>query len=366
MTTKTSKILSLIRPHFHDMEGYNSAGMDFAKDDTTLFLNANENPYELDGLEGCNRYPQPQPQNLTKALADLYGVKPENLLITRGADEGIAILTRSFVEPHKDTILINPPTFGVYKTYAQTMPAKDIIQVPLLKTDGTFKLDVGGIKTALNGDHPPKLIYITNPNNPTGNVFDKGDILEIIKAAANKAAVVLDETYADFVEDCSLLNRLKDFPHLIILRTLSKSYSFAGMRVGVILSGETELIDTIRAKIMEVYPIPVATVGAAMKVLSPATLKTAKDNIAKLLSERIRLENFLKAQSYATHIFPSDVNFLMVEMQRPTEFYNFAAKNNVILRDFSSKPLTENCLRISIGTPDQNDIVMNLMKEFYG
>lgn len=358
-------ILSLIRPHYHTMRGYSSAGMEVSKDDQKTFLNANENPYELDGLGGYNRYPQPQPQKLVLKLANLYGVSPEHLIITRGADEGIALLTRTFIEPHKDSILINPPTFGVYKTYADGMPTKEIVSVPLLKTDKTFKLDVSAIKAALNNDQSPKLIYITNPNNPTGNTFDSADILEIIKAADGKAAVIVDETYAEFKENCSLIKKLEDFPHVVILRTLSKSYALAGVRIGVILSANADLIDTVRTKVMEVYPIPAPCVDAAMSALSDGNLKAAKINIQTLIAERKRMEGFLSNQSFAETLYESDTNFLLVQMSKANEFHTFAASKNVILRNFSSAPMLDNCLRISIGTPEQNDLVMNLMKEFY-
>jgi histidinol-phosphate aminotransferase len=359
-------ILDLIRPHLKDMEGYSSAGMEAGKDASKLFLNANENPYELPGLEGFNRYPEPQPPKLVQAMAQFYGVDKEGLIVTRGADEGIAILTRLFVEPGKDSILINPPTFGVYKTYANVSGGDDVISVPLLKEEGTFKLDVAGIKKALNNKNKTiKMIYITNPNNPTGNCFEGDDILDVIKAAKDKAAVILDETYAEFKPDQSLTSRLKDFPNLIILRTLSKSFALAGMRLGAILSGQKDLMDTIRTKVMEVYPIPVASVKAGLHVLSDDIMSIAQGNIQKLIDERKRMEAFLKGIKGVRHVYPSDANFLLVEMDRANDFHAYAQDRKVILRNFANKPDTKNCLRISIGMPDHNDLVMTMIKDFY-
>jgi histidinol-phosphate aminotransferase len=366
MNTDTPKITSLFRAHFQDMDGYISAGMEEQKSADKLFLNANENPYELPGLEGYNRYPEPQPHNLARAMAEFYGVETANLVITRGADEGIAMLTRLFVEPGQDKILINPPTFGVYKVYANAMPSKDIIQTPLLKNDGTFKLDVGGIKDQLDNTAHLKLIYITNPNNPTGNTFAKADIEEILNAASGKAIVVLDETYAEFAPQCSFADRLGEFPNLIILRTLSKSFSMAGMRVGAILSGVSDVIETLKTKVMEVYPIPQESAKAALHVLSPDILKQAKNNIQTLIGDRKKMEEFWAAQEGIIHVYPSDANFLLIEMLRASDFANYCKEHGVILRDFSKSPLTENALRISIGTPEQNDLVQSLYREFIG
>lgn len=162
---------NLLRPHYIDLQGYVSAGMESDKSAEKIFLNANENPYELPGLEGFNRYPEPQPKSLAAAYANAYGVKPDQIVMTRGADEAIVILTKLFCEPHKDAVLTCPPTFGMYGVDAKAMPA-DVLEVPLRKTDGTFTLDQ---KAIVNATFTPgqniKLIYICSPNNPTGTSF---------------------------------------------------------------------------------------------------------------------------------------------------------------------------------------------------
>lgn len=365
MNKKYTDILDFVRPHYRKMEGYISAGMQEAKNDQKIFLNANENPFELPGLEGANRYPEPQPPKLLEAMAGLYGVEPDHITITRGADEGIALLFKLFCNPEADDILINPPTFGVYKVYAGGMPARNIISVPLLKSNGTFALDVDGIGAALdNPDSAVKLIFLTNPNNPTGTLFDQADILRIINLAAGRAIVVLDETYAEFAKGSSLTQKLAEFDHLIILRTLSKSFSLAGMRVGAILSGVPDITQALRTKAMEIYPIPVASVQAALRVFDPDIMVIAKNNIEILINERKRLEEFLGAQSCVTTIYPSRANFLLVEMKDAAAFCAYAHSKNIIIRDFSSAPDTKNCMRLSIGTPEQNDMVMALMREF--
>jgi histidinol-phosphate aminotransferase len=355
-----SFIQSLIRPHYLGLSGYVSAGM-AGKDPACVYLNANENPYELPGLEGFNRYPEPQPPALLKAMADLYGVKPENLVISRGADEAIVVLTRLFVEPRQDAVLVTPPTFGMYKVDALAMPAANIVEVPLLKD---FQMDVPGIINAIETHPNIKLVYLTSPNNPTGNLMDEGDMLSIITAAAGKAVVVVDETYIEFTSRPSLTQKLPEFPHLIILRTLSKSFSLAGLRVGCAISGDPDFVNLMRAKGLDAYPLPVASVQAALKVCTPEMQQLATQNRQKLLEERARVEAFLKLSPHVIKAYPSDANFLLVEMKNAKEFCAFCAEHKIILRDFSTYPGTENCLRISVGLPEENDKLRDLLATF--
>lgn len=360
----TTPLLKLVRKHFKTMEGYVSAGMEMAKDDTKIFLNANENPYELPGLEGLNRYPEPQPLALLEAFARTYGVERDQIVITRGADEAIAILIRVFCEPNKDSVIITPPTFGIYGVDSRAQPA-NVIEVPLIKAQGTFTLDTEGIiKAAKEKKNKTKLVFLCSPNNPTGTSFSHETISEICEALEGEAVVILDETYAEFAEQGSMTSDLDSTPNLIILRTLSKSYAFAGMRIGCMLAADTDFIALVRTKALETYPLVRMSVEAAFHVLSPDIKPIAEANIKKLLAERTRMETELKKSAQVTHIYPSDANFLLVEMKDAHGFYEYAKKNNVILRDFSSKKGTEKCLRISIGTEKENDTVLKLLKKF--
>lgn len=366
MSTAFDKISHIIRPHFLEMQGYVSAGMLAGKDAERIFLNANENPYELPGLEGYNRYPEPQPPKLAAAMAALYGVSAEQLTITRGADEAIKLMTQITIEPFTEDLLINPPTFGIYRVDADIMPARNVISVPLLKSGGTFHLDVNGIKAAL--DDPAnkiKLIFLTSPNNPTGNNLAPEDIRAVIDHAASKSLVVLDETYAEFTDQPSFTSQIRNYPHLVILRTLSKSYSLAGMRIGCAISSVPELMQIMRTKVMETYPIARGSSEAALKVLQPEILKIARENIKKIIKERERMREFLSAHKNITTVYPSDANFLLVQMEKAHDFYNFALSKGIITRDLSGAQGTEDCIRLSIGTPEQNDLVMDLVKTFY-
>lgn len=358
------EIFKHVRDHFTQMEGYSSAGMEAGKSANKIYLNANENPYALPGLEGLNRYPEPQPLALLEAYAQNYGVENNQVVMTRGADEALVALTKVFCEPHKDQILINAPTFGMYAVDALSMPS-GVVNVPLLKKGGTFELDHEAIvKAACDPEQHVKMVFLCSPNNPTGGSFSHEIISEICEAVEEHAVVVLDETYAEFSEQGSMVADLESTPNLIILRTLSKSYSFAGMRMGCMLCGDTKFINLVKTKVLDAYPLPRMSIEAAFHVLSPEVKAVAEENIQKILSERKRVEAALSKIDKIVHVYPSDANFLLFEMERAGEFCKFAAEHNIIIRDFSTKTGTENCLRLSIGLPEENDQVLDLLKKF--
>ena len=286
--------------------------------------------------------------------------------MTRGADEAIVILTKLFCEPHKDAVLICPPTFGMYGVNANACPAK-LVEAPLIRDNGTFVLNTNAI-IEKGKSEGVKLVYICSPNNPTATSFDQAEILSIISALEGHAVVILDETYAEFSKQGSMASKLVDHPNLIILRTLSKSYSMAGQRMGCFMSADTDFIALAIEKALDAYPLPHTSVDASLHVLSDEIRPIAKDNIEKILNERDRLIPLLNEIESITHVYPSDANFLLVEMDNgeksAANFIAFAAENGVIIRDFSSKPGTENCIRLTIGTPAQNDLVLKLLENF--
>lgn len=254
--------------------------------------------------------------------------------------------------------MINPPTFGMYGVDARAMPAQ-VIEVPLLREGSTFCLDTDAIIAAAD---QAKLIFICSPNNPTGTSFSHDEIAAICDAVAGKAAVVLDETYAEFAAQDSMAERLEALPNLIILRTLSKSYALAGMRMGCLLSGDTAFVSLVKSKALDAYPLPLESINAAL--LAIAQKDVAMSNIETLIAERKRLEVALENNNLVKTIFESDANFLLVEMNRAAEFVKFCASQNLILRDFSTKPETQNCIRISISTATENDKVLALLEAF--
>lgn len=349
----------LIRQHYIDLKGYVSAGMQADKSQDKIFLNANENPYELPGMAGFNRYPEPQPKALLQAYAGLYDVRSDQIIMTCGADEGIDILLKLFVEPHTDSIVISAPTFGMYAIGARALPA-DVVDVPLLKVDGTYKLDVAGLIAAAQRPEA-KLVFVCSPNNPTATSFDAADIQAVIEGCAEHAVVVLDETYIELAQAESLTKKIEDYPHLVVLRTLSKSYSMAGLRMGALISADTDFIELVRTKALRVYPLPVPVVQAVLKAFEGPISEQGAAHIEKLLSERARLEAAFKASEKVVHVYPSDANFLLVEFKDPAGYMQACAAKDIILRDFSLDPATKNCLRISVGTPEQNDLLINVL-----
>lgn len=353
-----------IRPHYLSMKGYSSAGMESNRAEEQVFLNANENPYPLPGLEGLNRYPEPQPLALLEAFAKNYGVQNNQIAITRGADEAISVLMRTFCEPHKDRVLITPPTFGIYGVDAQAMPC-ETLSVPLVRKNGTFLLDHKNIiAKAKDPKNNVKLVFLCSPNNPSGTSFSHDIIGEICEELEGYAIVVLDEAYAEFSKLGSFVGDMATYPNVIILRTLSKAYALAGMRMGCMLCADTDFVALVQAKVMETYPLPCLSIEAAFHALSPEIQEIAAENISKILVERDRCAKDLATVNHVKYIYPSDANFLLFEMENAASFCAFCKDSGVHLRDFSTALGAAGCVRFSIGTPEENDLVLALLEKF--
>jgi histidinol-phosphate aminotransferase len=338
---------SLLRAHVADAPRYVSAAMAADKDADLTFLNANENPYELPGLEGLNRYPQPQPPKLLRALAALYGVPPECVMVGRGEDEAIQVLTRLLCEPHRDAIVQHPPTFGMYAVDAGLMPAR-VVDVPLINTGTTFALDEAGVVEAGRG---AKIVYICSPNNPTGTSFPHAQIRRIARALEGHALVVVDEAYAEFSAQGSLAPHLAAHPNMAILRTLSKAYSLTAARVGALLCADADFIALCAAKGLDAYPLPRPSIAAAMTALSDNVQGVARANIRAILAERDRFREAIRPLPAVGTIYDSDANYLLLEIVRAKEFWQHCFEAGIVLRDLSDKPGLDGTLRISIGTP---------------
>lgn len=355
-----------IRPHYQTMSGYVSAGMETGKDEKLVFMNANESHYVLDDLKGYNFYPEPQPQKLLELMARAYGVSPDNIMASRGADEALVLLTKVFCEPHQDAILIHKPTFGMYGVNAESSPAK-IYDVALIKTDNNFILDKDKIiEVACHPDNKIKIIYLCNPNNPTGGSFSQEDILDIIEAVDGHAVVVLDEAYAEYSVLGGMTDELKNHPNLIILRTLSKAYALAGVRMGAMLCHDAEFVAFMRDKALDAYPLPRPAIEAAMIALAPENQAQIEKNIQSVLAERDRLKEFFESSPIVKKLYQSDANFLMIEVEDAPALWQHCKDHGFVIRDFSSKAETQNCLRISPASADDNDKFMEVFSSFKG
>ena len=246
----------------------------------TIWLNANEYPtsptFQLSGKD-LNRYPEPQPQAVVQGYANYAGVQPENVLVTRGGDEGIELVIRAFCEPNQDAILFCPPTYGMYAVSAETAGVA-CKTVPLT---ADFQLNLAEIKQQLEG---VKVVFVCSPNNPTGNLLKRSDLLELLQLTAGKAIVVVDEAYIEFCPKATLAKELKNYPHLAIIRTLSKAFALAGLRCGFVLANATLI--QILSKVIAPYPIPVPSADIAEQALQAENIVLVQAHAQEILANR--------------------------------------------------------------------------------
>lgn len=343
-----NEILKLARPDILTLQPYQHA----AWEPTLERMHANEMPWRTDGdatAAGLNRYPEPQPKELVEHLARLYGVAPANVLAGRGSDEGIDLVVRAFCRATIDSILICPPTFGMYKVSARIQGA-GVVEVPLVKERG-FALDVEGILRAWRDTI--KLVFLCNPNNPTGNLLDRNGIQVLCESLTNKALIVVDEAYVEFARADSVIGLLDRFPNLVVLRTLSKAYALAGSRCGTLIA-HADIVELL-AKVITPYAISTHTIESVLTYTDQGHSATSKRRIETLLAERARLSERLAPLPLIRRVWPSDANFILVECVDADRVLRAAFGSGLIIRDQRAQPALPNCLRISVGTPEQND-----------
>jgi len=323
-----------------------------------VWLNANENPYECstpEGLSALNRYPDFQPEALLKSYASYAGVTQKQVLITRGIDEGIDLLTRAFCEAGKDSIIYTPPTYGMYKITAQSNNIK-ALAVPL-RSD--WSLDVESLlEVASRG----KLIYLCSPNNPTGSMLDQDDICSILKATQDKTLVVVDEAYIEFKPESSTVKLLQEYSNLIIMRTLSKAFGLAGLRCGFMLASP-EIINVLQ-KVSAPYPIPSPVVDIASKALSEKGIVCMMRDVETINKDREKLMDMLQAFSCVKKTFTSAANFVLFQVDTADALMSFLLDRDVVIRDQSSQMGLENTLRITVGTETEIQKFYQCMKAY--
>ncbi len=328
--------------HIQNLVPYSSAKREASSGE--VWLNANENPFACEtpaGLSSMNRYPEFQPAELLTAYARYAGVKPETLLATRGIDEGIDLLTRSFCEKDKDQIIYCPPTYGMYKISAETNGV-EAIPVPLIKD---WQLDV---PTIIETASSSKLIYLCSPNNPTGHVLDYEDMIQILMATLGKSLVIVDEAYIEFKAETSASKLLDEYPNLVILRTLSKAFGLAGLRCGFVIANR-EIITTLQ-KVSAPYPIPGPVVDLACKALSSSGIDGMTRDVENIWKNRQILNDMLKEFSFVTSIYPSVANFFLFQVQDAQALMEALINDGVVIRNQSSQIGLNNTLRVTVGT----------------
>jgi histidinol-phosphate aminotransferase len=315
-------------------------------------LHANELPWrpaDDDSAAGLNRYPEPQPRALLERLAQLYAVAPASVLAGRGSDEAIDLLTRAFCRAGRDSVLVCPPTFGMYAVCARIQGAQ-VVQVPLRAAEG-FALDEQAVLAGCGPD--VKLVFLCSPNNPTGNLLDEPAILRLGRELAGRALLVVDEAYVEFADRPSLARKVAQLPNLAILRTLSKAYGLAGARCGALIA-DPEVIALLR-KIIPPYAITQLTLEAVLHSLAPEALAASRAHLEVLLAQRQRLLGALPRLARVSRVWPSDANFVLAEFEDAGTALARAREARLLVRDARGYPGLGRALRVTVGTPQQND-----------
>ena len=315
-------------------------------------LHANELPWRADGDDtdaGLNRYPEPQPKELVARLAALYGVAKDQVLVGRGSDEAIDLLARSYCRAGQDAILVCPPTFGMYSVMAHVQGA-GVISVPLKVNEG-FALDEQEVLRHCTPN--VKLLFLCSPNNPTGNTIPADVILRIARHLEGRSIVIVDEAYVEFSDSESLIRHVNAVPQLAIMRTLSKAHGLAGARCGTLIANP-EIISLLR-KVIHPYAITQMTVEAALRLLEPAQLAVTKSRIGSIKAERQRMYEALGKLPGVKRVWPSDGNFLLADFEDPDRALMRSRGANLLIREVRAQVGLPRTLRISIGTPDQNN-----------
>jgi histidinol-phosphate aminotransferase len=344
-------IVTIARPEIRALQPYSSARMEASGG--AVLLNANESPWPATAAAGLNRYPDPQPTALVARMSQLYRVDPTQLLVGRGSDEAIDLLVRAFCAAGKDAIAICPPTFGMYAVSARIQGA-GVIEVPLTRA---FEVDADALLAAVIPQ--TKLVFLCSPNNPTGGALPLNVMERIARELTGRALVVVDEAYVEFAGDVSATSLLPRCPNVAVLRTLSKAYALAGARIGALIAA-AEVIALLR-RIQAPYPLPLPCVEAAMAALAPAAREEAAAHVVVSVREREQLAKALAVLPGVRAVLPSRANFLCVHFDNAALVYRRLLDRGIVVRDVGAYSGLANCLRISIGTPQENAILVSAL-----
>lgn len=341
----------LLRENIRKLVPYSSARDEF-KGEASVFLDANENSFGSPLTKWYNRYPDPLQRKVKEKLQEIKGVPSSHIFIGNGSDECIDLLIRSVCEPGVDNIIICPPTYGMYQVCA------DINNVTVKKVPLTvnFQLNLPAIEEAI--DAHTKIIFLCSPNNPTGNSLNKEDVEAILNNYFG--LVVIDEAYINFSRHRSFVQELNEYPNLVVMQTLSKAWGLAALRIGMAFASE-EII-TVLNRVKPPYNINQASQELALKALDE--VGQVNDMIQEIVAERTGLEKKLKELPQVVHVYPSDANFLLVKVADARAIYNYMLTKGIVLRDRSKVELCEGCLRITVGTPAENEQLLAALKNY--
>lgn len=339
-------INTLVRKKILTMKPYSSARDEF-KGEAEVFLDANENPYP----SPYNRYPDPLQRQVKEKLAALKEVSPEQIFLGNGSDEAIDLLIRAFCEPNQDSILITEPTYGMYSVCADVNAVN--VQQVLLTPD--FDLDLDAFPNTF--DASTKILFLCSPNNPTGNLLNRDKILEVLKRFYG--LVVIDEAYIDFADSRSFIHELDKYPHLVVLQTFSKAWGLAGLRLGMCFASPAVI--NILNKIKYPYNVNSRTQDLALDALENAYRKDIW--VDEILTQRDKLIKALRSLKVVDKIFHTDANFVLVRVKDAPATYHYLMDKGIVVRDRSRVTLCYNCIRITVGTPQENEALISALKE---
>lgn len=344
----------LLREDLRDFAGYASARSHAVQGE--VWLNANESalPSAADPDGTLRRYPDPQPQALGSALARLYRVPAEALLVTRGSDEGIDLLLRAFCPPGRGAIVIAPPVFGMYAVCARLHGVR-VVEVPALDAGEAWRSDLGAMANAAEASGAG-LVFVCNPGNPTGEAVPAGDIEALAARLAGRALVVVDGAYAEFADEVLDPALLDAHDNLVLLRTLSKAHALAAARIGSVIASP-EVVRLLQ-RCQAPYPLAQPAVAAALAALVPSSLAQVADGVVQVRAERARLRASLSCLPGVRAVYPSQGNFLLARFDDAQAAYDALLAAGVVVRDMRATPALGDALRISIGTPAQDDRVL--------
>jgi len=344
-------INNIIRENIKNLKPYSSARDEF-KGEASVYLDANENAFGSPLERNYHRYPDPMAFAVKNELSKIKGVPARNIFLGNGSDEAIDILFRSFCNPGKDNVIIVPPTYGMYEVSA------NINDVALKRVNLTedYQLNLEGIAEAID-DHT-KMIFICSPNNPTGNSIYREDIETIL--ANFSGLVVIDEAYINFSRQKSFIQELTEYSNLVVLQTLSKAWGLAGLRIGMAFASE-EIIEVFN-KVKPPYNLNEASQELALEALK--NVQQVNGWIKEILTERDKLVLSLKNFDFVLDIYPSDANFILVKTTDANGIYNFLVAKGIITRNRNKVELCEGCIRITVGTPEENEVLIVALKDF--
>lgn len=348
---KKFNLENLVRENIKSLQPYSSARDEF-KGEASVFLDANENGYGSPLDENFNRYPDPLQWQLKKELSKIKGIPSKNIFVGNGSDEVIDLAYRIFCEPRKSNVIICPPTYGMYKVCANI---NDVETKEVLLTNN-FHLNVEGILEAINDD--TKLLFICSPNNPTGNNMNRSDIELLLNNFPG--IVLIDEAYINYSRQKTFLQELTEYENLIVMQTLSKAWGLAALRLGLAFASEN-IIDLFN-KVKPPYNINLSSQQLGIKALTG--IEEVNENIKNTVEQRSVLQKQLTQFHFIQKIYPSDSNFLLIKTNDANNLYQYLTGRKIVVRNRSKEPLCDNCLRITIGTPKENEILIEALKNY--